>query len=152
MKKAKQKSGIKEREKKPLTTMWYLHGGEYQMKWVKRLWCKHDGTITSWHNQMEGVVKEKTDRHPWIVSYEKRLIFSSTIPKEFCSRWAELQDSANQTLTLIKRWRGTGEVEFTVRWTKNPHAAVRKREHIQYFGWVQNGNRCGQICKTWESF
>lgn len=38
----------------------------------------------------------------------------STLPKEFCPWWAKLEDSANQTLSLIKRWRGSGEVQFTV--------------------------------------
>lgn len=38
----------------------------------------------------------------------------SILPKEFCPRRTELQDSANQTLSLIKRWRGTGKVEFAV--------------------------------------
>lgn len=59
--------------------------------------------------------------------------FFSTLPEELCPRRAELQDSANQTLTLIKRWRGTGEVEFTVRLTKHPSAAVRKeRAHTMF--------------------
>lgn len=57
----------------------------------------------------------------------------SALPEELCPRRAELQDSANQTLTLIKRWRGTGEVEFTVRLTKHPCAAVRKeRAHTMF--------------------
>lgn len=77
--------------------------------------------------------RKDQDQHPWIVSYGKPVILFSTLPKELCPRRAELQDSANQTLTLIKRWRGTGKVEFTVRLTKYPCAAVRKdRAHTMF--------------------
>lgn len=44
----------------------------------------------------------------------KTVDYFPTLPKKFCPRRAKLEDSANQTLSLIKRWRGTGEVEFTV--------------------------------------
>lgn len=48
-----------------------------------------------------------------VLNPETNCMFS-TLPKEFGPRWAELEDPANQTLSLIKRWGGTGEVEFTV--------------------------------------
>lgn len=75
----------------------------------------------------ESVLKEKTE------TGIHGLFHISTLPQELCPRRAELEDSANQALTLIKRWRCTGEVEFTVRAIKHPYAAVGKeRAHTMF--------------------
>lgn len=96
---------------------------------------------------MEGFVKEKSEIGIHGLFHMQNCWFVSTLPEEFCPWRAELEDSANQTLSLIKRWRGIGEVEFTVRSTKRPNAAVRKKEHTQCFGWVQNKSP-GDYCAT----
>lgn len=41
--------------------------------------------------------------------------FFSPLPEEFCPGWPELQDAANEALTLVKRGWGSGKVQFTVR-------------------------------------
>lgn len=42
------------------------------------------------------------------------LFHVSLLPQKFCPWRAQLQNAANQTLALIQRGRGSGEVELTV--------------------------------------
>ncbi len=47
------------------------------------------------------------DWHPLVV-------LCVILPQKFCPWWAQLQNAANQTLTLIQWGRGSREVELTV--------------------------------------
>lgn len=38
---------------------------------------------------------------------------TSVLPEEFCPRWAQLKNAADQALSLIERGRGSGQVKFT---------------------------------------
>lgn len=85
---------------------------------------------------------------PFIEKKTKKKTFTdiSTLPQELCPRRAELEDSANQALTLIKRWRRTGEVEFTVSIRAQQW---EKREHTQCFDWRKArpwiSKKCGRF-------